>query len=162
MHAFVAVVIGLFAQVGPGAGPVLGDGALSHRAYGDITVGDPVVTHGSGSKPDRALVKRYLRRETPKIRFCYERSLAAAPTLRGALSIRFRVQPDGKLTAVRVEGVDDDVENCVARFVRAMQVPAVLAGAEVRTKVTLRPSPPAIAPRGGCRGPGCGTIGHGR
>jgi hypothetical protein len=161
MHALgvAVVVVGLFAQVSPGAGPGQGRPAR-WRSEIDIKMPDPIVK-SAGGKVDKVIVKRYLRRELNKFRYCYERSLVVNPEVRGTLSIQFRVLPDGTLTGVRVEGIANDVENCVAAFVRRMQLPKLPEEAEVRTKIQLRPAPPRPRhpPGHGCGGLNCGTLG---
>ena len=148
---------GLFAQLGPGTGP--GHGPRIYQPSTDIKMTDPVVK-SAGGKVDRAIVKRYMRRDLNKYRYCYEKALAADPTLRGTLTIQFHVLVDGTLTSVRVEGIANDVENCVASFVRRLQLPKLPEEADVRTKVMFKPPKPTVHPyRGGCGGLDCGRLG---
>jgi hypothetical protein len=163
MHALavavVIVVVGWFAQVSPGAGPGHG-GPIDRRAVIDLKLADPIVK-SAGGKVDKMIVKRYLRRELTKFRYCYEKSLVVNPEVRGTLSIRFTVLPDGRLTGVRVEGIANDVANCVAAFVRRMQLPKLPEEAEVRAKIQLKPAPPRPRhpPGHGCGGLNCGRLG---
>lgn len=158
MHALapIALVVGLFAQLGPGRGP---------RPYvprGEVTIADPIVK-SAGGKVDRTIVKRYLRRELAKFRYCYERALQVNPALGGVLRVQFRVLADGRVARVRVEGVANDIENCVAGVVRRLRLPRLPEEGEVRTRLTLKPGPrraPIGRRGGGCVGVGCGTIGR--
>lgn len=128
----------------------------------EVTIADPTVK-SAGGKVDRTIVKRYLRRELAKFRYCFERALQVNPGLGGVLRVQFRVLADGRVTKVRVEGVADDIENCAAGVVRRLRLPALPAEADVRTRVTLkpvRPRAPVGRRGGGCVGLGCGTIGR--
>jgi hypothetical protein len=141
----IVVAIGLFAQLGsirPGDQPV--------------KMTEPTITNVDGKKVDAPMVKRYLRRDTMKYRYCYEKRLLVEPGLRGTLTLAFHVLPDGRVVEVRVEGVDNEIENCAAAILRRMQLPKQTEELTVRTKVTLKPPKPAPPPRD-CRGPfGCG------
>ena len=66
MHAIapIALVAGLFAQIGPGPGdpaPGVGRGPRLYVPASEVTVADPTV-RSAGGRVDRVLVKRYLRR----------------------------------------------------------------------------------------------------
>lgn len=162
MHAIALVVGLLLAQVSPGAGPGgrPAHGGLGLPRYGtEVKMSDPTVKSAGGTV-DRMIVKRYLRRDLSKYRYCFEKQLAIDPSLAGTLTVTFTILPDGKVTAVRVEGVHDEVENCVAGFVRRLQLPRVPETAEVRTKVVFKAVRTAPGrPGRGCGGLGCGTLG---
>src|SRR5688572_24533001 len=108
MKGIIALGIAVFAQLGPGPGGPGHGGLGSPRMTTELKMAEPRVTH-SERKVDRTIVKRYLRREQNKYRYCYEKALVVDPTLRGTLTIQFRVLPDGNLTSVRVEGIANDV-----------------------------------------------------
>ncbi len=44
---------------------------------------------------DKEAIRAVIREHTPDIRSCYERRLAASPTLRGKVVIKWVIQPDG-------------------------------------------------------------------
>jgi hypothetical protein len=147
----IVVAIGLFAQLGPGT-----IGASSDQP---VKMATPTVTNTEGKKLPATKVQRYLKRDAMKYRYCYEKRLLVEPALRGTLTLAFHVLPDGTVNQVRVEGVDNEIENCGAAILRRMQLPKQTEELVVRTKVTLKPPKPVTLP-GDCRGPlGCG--GHG-
>jgi hypothetical protein len=142
----IVVAIGLFAQLGtipPGDQPV--------------KIAAPTVTNVDGKKVAAPIITRYVKRETMKYRYCYEKRLVVEPTLHGTLTLAFHVLPDGTVNQVRVEGVDNEIENCAASIVRRMQLPKQTEELVVRTKVTLKRPKPVSLPGTDCRGPyGCG------
>jgi hypothetical protein len=91
------------------------------------------------------VVTRTMRRRLGQLMNCYDQSRTRDPKLRGTLKATFRVMPAGKVTAVRVEGVDNALENCAARVVRALRFPSAAAETSVQVAIAVRP-PPAPKP----------------
>jgi len=91
---------------------------------------------------DKNIIRRYIRRSLPKIRFCYEKELAGDPKLRGTVSVKFRIEGTGMVHAAEAEGISAAVATCVAAAIRAIQFPKPKGGGvvEVKYPFTFRPS----------------------
>jgi TonB family protein len=90
------------------------------------------------------VVNRALRAGLGKLRQCYEAALRQDPTLRGAILLRFDVDPAGTVRGVRVVQNDlgsSGVDACVARVVGGIAFPQPESGA-VHVTVPLTFSPP--------------------
>jgi hypothetical protein len=111
---------------------------------------------------DVEIVRRVLRREQNRHRYCYGKSLLGErPPSGRKLNVTFEIAADGKTTAVRVEGISDEVENCVAAMMRRMQLPPARGGVvTVTLGMTFSPAKPALAPRPQPCRPGaiCGRL----
>ncbi len=116
---------GGYPRVIPCAGPapcVIGDGGL-----------------------DKAVVRRYIRRQLSKIQYCYEKELLANDTLRGSVDIHFLIQLDGHVSTVETSGVSPAVASCVSTVIKSIEFPAQRAGipdqravTDVRYPITFR------------------------
>lgn len=127
-HLAAAVILGALA-------------AAAHAAPRPVTLARPKVNGALAAD----VVTRTLHRHLRRIEHCYERARVRKPTLRGALSATLRVRADGQVEAVRVEGLDNDLENCGANTLRTMRFPAAADTTSVALVFTLRP-PPAPKP----------------
>jgi hypothetical protein len=95
---------------GAGAGAL----ATGHdRAATQVKAGEPNVT----GDIDRAVVKRVVKMHSNQIRYCYEKSLMQNPSLQGKVTVTFTIEKDGKVSAAKAEGVEDNLDRCIeARF----------------------------------------------
>lgn len=81
---------------------------------------------------DKNLIKRYIRQQLARLRYCYEKQLRTNPTLAGTVTARFTVGPDGKVVEVTAAGMNHPVvESCVADVIRTIQFPAANGGGNV-------------------------------
>jgi hypothetical protein len=88
---------------------------------------DPI---GMGSL-DKELIRQVIRRNINEIRYCYERQLAADPTLAGQISVRFVISGDGTVsesTVARATTNDPEFEACVAGRVATWLFPKPVGG----------------------------------
>ncbi|MEJ7601995.1 MAG: AgmX/PglI C-terminal domain-containing protein [Kofleriaceae bacterium] len=82
---------------------------------------------------DKSVIRRYLKRQFAKIRYCYERTLLAHPTLEGTMVTRFTIAPSGLVGSVTAEGLGDtEVASCVASVITAIEFPRVPDGGDVQ------------------------------
>jgi hypothetical protein len=102
---------------------------------------------------DKALIRRFVKRNIQKIKYCYERELLAKPGLGGTVQTQFFISPDGTVASASATGVDPTVADCIARVIRAIEFPAPKGGGGVQVNYpfTLRPAdasspPPSAAP----------------
>jgi len=143
---------------GTGAGYGVGEGRGGMRgrtsAVPTVAIGQPQV---QGSL-DRAIIRRYIKRNIRRIQYCYEKELLAKPGLAGTLSVRFVIGNTGTVGEVTATGVDPEVATCVAAVVKNIQFPGGGAPVMITYPLTFRPAdgsgvpaapvPPPAAVRG--------------
>jgi hypothetical protein len=89
-----------------------------------VRFGTPIVT----GDLDKAIVRRYLRRNAPKLKYCYEKELAAKPELSGTVASTWTISPDGKVEDAKSKGVDDAVATCVSGVIASIEFPKPTSG----------------------------------
>jgi hypothetical protein len=72
---------------------------------------------------DKAIIRRYVRHQIAKIKYCYEKQLSVKPGLAGTVTVDFTIDEQGRVAQSRASGVDNDVADCVAVVVRAIEFP---------------------------------------
>ena len=145
---------GHYGTIGHGSGTGSGYGVSSGHAYGGlrahaaavptVSIGEPVAM---GSL-DKSIIRRYIRRHTNQITYCYEHELIAHPNLRGAIETQFLIGADGHVQSASAHGFDDTVASCIAKVIQDIEFPVVQDGAiQVNYPFTFRRSDaPADAP----------------
>jgi outer membrane biosynthesis protein TonB len=141
---------GVGQRVGPGGGGV-GDGTIGTGRYGTIggggsgrvprrsavpmaQVGQPVVQ----GDLDKAIIRRYIRRATQKLQYCYEKELLAKPGIKGTVTADFTIGNDGLVSASTAKGMGNtNVESCVAGVVKAIEFPKPKGTGTVAVSVPL-------------------------
>jgi len=107
----------------------------------------PQVRIGSPSRVgdlDKAVIRRYIRRNLHEIRDCYEKRLLTAPKLEGTVRDDFVIAPDGTVASSKASGVDPEVASCIAAVVKAIQFPKPQGGGIVKVTYpfVFRPADP--------------------
>ncbi|MBT8494149.1 MAG: AgmX/PglI C-terminal domain-containing protein [Deltaproteobacteria bacterium] len=106
---------------GPGFGPGNGPGWRPHAKGKPPTIGIPKVGPGG---PDKAIIRRYIRRKLPRIRHCYEKQLLNNPSLAGTVNTQFLISPVGKVQGVRASGSGNAaLDSCVGAAISSIQFP---------------------------------------
>lgn len=98
--------------------------APSANVLAVTTLDEPVVRGAA----DAQIIARYANRYTPKINYCYERTLSRDPALAGSLKATFEIRGDGltqNAAAVATTDVDrwTELSQCVARVLSSMSFP---------------------------------------
>jgi len=101
------------------AGGVQGGGGVP-----TISIGVPTVT----GDLDKALVRRYIKRNIQKLSYCYEKEVLAKPGLTGTLTASFGIGPDGKVTSPTATGVSPEVASCVTGVIATIVFPKPKSG----------------------------------
>jgi len=121
-----------YTGTGLGRGTGLGlspDGGARH--YPTITANTGTVSVGLPLE----IVRRIVRRNFGRIRYCYELGLQKDPKLQGRVTVKFGINPTGKVTkASKSPGTtlpDADVVRCVVRSFDSMLFPRPQGGAIV-------------------------------
>jgi hypothetical protein len=131
--------IGQGSGTGSGYGTGGGRGGMSGRAHDvpSVKIGQPSAT----GDLDKAMIRRYVKRNIQKITYCYEKELVADDTLQGTVKAEFTISPDGAVTSSTASGVHADVASCVAQVIEAIEFPKPKGGGAVHVSYpfTFRP-----------------------
>jgi hypothetical protein len=85
----------------------------------------------SNGRLDPEVIKRAVRQQFGRFRFCYEVGLAKNPALTGRVSVRFVIDRGGAVTMAQDAGsdlADEGVVTCVTRAFLALSFPAIAGG----------------------------------
>jgi hypothetical protein len=105
---------------GGGAGGMRGrQAAVPH-----IKLGDPTVT----GELDKAIVRRYMKRNSNKLQYCYERELLKNPGLAGHVVATFTIGDDGKVKTTHAKAFDDQVGACIESALNQIEYPKPKSG----------------------------------
>ena len=116
---------GRYGTIGKGSGTgsgygVGGGSGRSTTAYPTLRVGQPTAT----GDLDKAIIRRYIKRNYQKLLYCYEKELLAKPTLAGTITAQFTIGVDGLVSSSTASGLANaNVEACVAGVIQAIEFP---------------------------------------
>lgn len=104
----------------------------------------PVVAEGQPNAQgdlDKAIIRRFVKQNLPKIRYCYEKELLAVPNLQGTVQVQFFIAPSGKVASASGAGVNANVASCVAAVIKGIEFPKPKGGGGVQVNYpfTFRP-----------------------
>ncbi len=127
---------GRFGTIGHGSGTGSGYGIGSGRggmrgrpsAVPSVRIGQPQ----SGGGLDKAIIRRYIKRNIQKITYCYEKQLLASPGLEGTVNTQFFISPNGTVTTANASGVNGEVASCVASVIKGIEFPKPKGGGGVQ------------------------------
>jgi hypothetical protein len=91
---------------------------------------------------DKAIIRRYIKRNIAKIQYCYEKELLAKSNLSGTVQTQFFITANGNVSQSVGNGVDPNVANCVAAVIQAIEFPKPKGGGGVQVNYpfTFRPA----------------------
>jgi Ca-activated chloride channel family protein len=109
---------GSIGTVGYGAG----SSGLRGRtaAMPDVVFATPTVV----GDIDAAIIRRYVKRNLEKIRYCYEKKLATQHDLQGTITAVFAISPSGVVASSTADGMDTEVAQCVADVIKQIEFPS--------------------------------------
>ena len=121
---------------GTGSGYGVGHGRLSGANWSaHLVIGQPTVSAGL----DKAIIRRYIKRNLQKVQYCYEKQLLAVPGLHGTVVATFTIGVDGLVTASTASGLKV-VDACVADVIHGIEFPKpVGAAVTVTYPLTFKP-----------------------
>ncbi len=120
--------------------PAGGAGASGGGSVPAVSLGNPTAQTGL----DKAIIRRYIRRNLGKIQYCYEKELVANPSLAGKVDVRFTIGGNGNVVQATGSGMPP-VDACVASAIAGIQFPAPQGGGVVVVNypfIFQQPSPP--------------------
>jgi len=122
--------IGHGSGTGSGYGVGGGRGGMRGRtaAVPTVSIGQP----NAQGDLDKAIIRRYIKRNQQKIQYCYEKELLAKPQLSGTVMTNFLITPNGNVSSSSGSGVDPNVANCVADVIRNIEFPKPKGGGNVQ------------------------------
>jgi hypothetical protein len=122
--------IGHGAGTGEGYGVGGGRGGMRGRtaAVPSVSIGQPQ----ANGDLDKAIIRRYIKRNLQKIQYCYEKQLLAKPTLTGTVQSQFFITPNGTVQSSTASGVDNEVASCVAAVIKDIEFPKPKGGGSVQ------------------------------
>ena len=91
---------------------------------------------------DKAVIRRYIKRNINKVMYCYEKQLLTKPKLEGVVATEFFITPDGTVASAKATGVDPAVSTCIAAAIKDIQFPKPKGGGgvQVRYPFTFHPA----------------------
>jgi len=132
--------IGHGSGTGSGYGVGGGRGGMRGRtsAVPTVSIGQP----SANGDLDKAIIRRYIKRNIQKIQYCYEKQLLAKPGLTGTVSTQFFITPSGTVQQSNGSGVDPEVASCVAGVIKDIEFPKPKGGGGVQVNYpfTFRPA----------------------
>jgi hypothetical protein len=132
--------IGHGSGTGSGYGVGGGRGGMRGRsaAVPTVSIGQP----NAQGDLDKAIIRRYIKRNIAKIQYCYEKELLAKSNLSGTVQTQFFITANGNVSQSVGSGVDGEVANCVANVIRAIEFPKPKGGGGVQVNYpfTFRPA----------------------
>jgi hypothetical protein len=130
-----------FGTIGTGRYGTLG----SHTGgIGGVPAGAPTVRIGQPNATgdlDKAIIRRYIKRNIAKITYCYEKQLLVNDKLAGTVSTEFFIDPTGKVATASARGVDDEVGQCIAKVIKDIEFPKPKGGGGVLVRYPFTLSP---------------------
>jgi Ca-activated chloride channel family protein len=132
---------GHYGTIGHGSGTGTGygyggghGGMVGHAASAPtIVIGQPMAV----GDLDKDIIKRYVKRNLEKLRYCYEKRLIAKPGIGGTVTAHFTISDAGTVIASTADGLDDEVGSCVADVVKQIEFPKAKGGGAVKVNYPL-------------------------
>jgi outer membrane biosynthesis protein TonB len=126
---------GRYGTIGHGSGT--GHGGMRGRsaAVPTVSLGQPA-TSGKGTL-DKAIIRRYIKRNIQKVQYCYEKELLSHATLAGKVTIAFTIEASGAVTPnAKVTGMPE-VEACLVQVIQGIAFPKPKNDASIDVKYPL-------------------------
>ena len=122
--------IGHGSGTGSGYGVGNGRGGMRGRSASvpQVRIGQPQAV----GDLDKAIIRRYIKRNIQKITYCYEKQLLANATLEGTVNTQFFISPNGTVTVSNANGVNGEVSSCVAAVIKSIEFPKPKGGGGVQ------------------------------
>lgn len=90
-----------------------------------------VTSLAAGASLDKEAIRGVIRAELARVRACYERELAAQPSLEGRVAVRFRIDPGGMVGACEIQSStlsQPSLHACLCEVVSGLSFPKTPPG----------------------------------
>ena len=104
--------------IGLGSMPEGNDLAVRGHPIRDFMLRQVVIDGDVDRHPVQVALKE------PPLQACYEAALATHPALEGRIDVAFSIAADGTTSGITATGVDDGVDQCMAKAIATLRVPA--------------------------------------
>lgn len=120
---------GRYGTIGHG-GYGVGRGGMRGRVANvpTVSIGQP----NAQGDLDKAIIRRYIKRNINKIQYCYEKQLLSKPKIEGTIQTQFMISPSGSVSAADAQGFDTDVATCVRDVIKSIEFPKPKGGGMVQ------------------------------
>ncbi len=81
---------------------------------------------------DKAMVRRYIKKNLARIQYCYEKALADQPELAGTVVVGFTIGMGGSVGNVSASGMDEGVAACIVEVIKGIEFPSPSNGGFVK------------------------------
>jgi biopolymer transport protein ExbD len=119
---------GRYGTIGGNGKSGYGVGGGSRGSAPKVKIGQPNAT----GDLDKAIIRRYIRRNIAKISYCYEKELLADPELEGTVNAQFLISATGLVASATANGVSSEVSSCVEKVILAIEFPKPKGGGVVQ------------------------------
>jgi hypothetical protein len=124
-----AIGLGSIGTIGHGSGTGAGAGGIRNRVAASPKV--KLVEQHATAGLDVAIIKRFIRRDTMKFLYCYEKELMKDPSLAGQVALDFTIELDGKVLQATAKGFSQNVDRCLVEVMQRMEFPKPTRKVEV-------------------------------
>jgi hypothetical protein len=131
--------IGHGSGTGSGYGVGGGRGGIGgrHTPLPTVTIGQATIT----GDLDKAIIRRYIKRNVQKISYCYEKELVSDAKLAGTVMAKFKIGTDGLVSSSKATGVSNAVSTCVGEVIKGIEFPKPQHGTiDVTYPLVMNPS----------------------
>jgi hypothetical protein len=90
---------------------------------------------------DVLVIRRYLRRQLARLKYCYEKRLIVDPGLKGTVTARFTIEASGTVRGSTASGLHPAVDDCVAEVIMSITFPKPRDGVAVEASYPLEFQP---------------------
>lgn len=132
-----------------GAGIGSGPGTTGVGGYRDPSpqIGTMSAITTKGGALDKAIIRRYLRRNFQRLIYCYEKETLAKPKIAGQVTFAFSIEGTGKVSTAKAKGIDPEVERCTASVIEKIEFPVPKDKQKVEVTFSIRYQLPRSQPR---------------
>ncbi len=114
---------GVFLGSCTGPGPCGNSPLRSRQGVAPTPVVIGVPKCGGETCIDKDIIRRYVKRQMEKIRYCYEKELLSDANLEGTVQTTFVISPTGAVLSSKGSGMNANVSSCVAGVIGAIVFP---------------------------------------
>ncbi len=121
-----------FGMTGIGAGG--GDPDLPLRGSNPASTHPPTVRVGAPTGPASIppeVIRHVVHEHLRQLSACYEKALETDPKLAGAVRVQFTIGPDGRVVQSHGEGLQANVDDCIATVISTARFPVPADGGSV-------------------------------